>query len=229
MKNLFVYQSPGRAPQVAAFIDSLEPKLREKLIWQLHRLSATPRSGLREPHYKHFSVEKYILCLLLALTLSVNAFAMEIPTDTVVQNLNGIQRLIKTYTLSPEADPQKLIEQPFELNGFLYTFAGIVKAENRLEDHRYHIEQVTVETETNSLPEIQKQFTPTLEYSDGLYSSTLAFDSSAILTEPSGYTSKSRTIMETKTIGPVDRNDMSYVPAATVKDGERDSGGGRCF
>ena len=33
MKNLFVYQSPGRAPQVAAFIDSLEPKLREKLIW----------------------------------------------------------------------------------------------------------------------------------------------------------------------------------------------------
>mgnify|MGYP001059662577 FL=1 len=89
MKNLFVYQSPGRAPQVAAFIDSLEPKLREKLIWQLHRLSATPRSGLREPHYKHFSVEKYILCLLLALTLSVNAFAMEIPTDTVVQNLNG--------------------------------------------------------------------------------------------------------------------------------------------
>lgn len=86
-----------------------------------------------------------------------------------------------------------------------------------------------METETNSLPEIQKQFTPTLEYSDGLYSSTLAFDSSAILTEPSGYTNKSRTIMETKTIGPVDRNDMSYVPAATVKDGERDSSGGRCF
>ena len=24
-------------------------------------------------------------------------------------------------------------------------------------------------------------------------------------------------------------NDMSYVPAATVKDGERDSSGGRCF
>ena len=59
MKNLLVYQSPGRARQVAAFIDGLEPKLREKLIWQLHRLSATPPSGLREPHYKHFSVEKY--------------------------------------------------------------------------------------------------------------------------------------------------------------------------
>ena len=165
------------------------------------------------------AVKKCILCLLLALALSVNAFAMEIPTDTVVQNLNGSQQLIKTYTLSPEADPQKLIEQPFELNGFLYTFAVIVKAENRVEDHKYHIEQVTVETETNSLPEIQKQFTPTLEYNDGLYSGTLALDSSAILTEPSGYTSKSRTITEMKTIGPVDHNDMSYVPATTVKDG----------
>ena len=165
------------------------------------------------------TVKKCILSLLLALALSASAFAMEIPTDTVVQNLNGSQQLIKTYTLSPGADPQKLIEEPFELNGFLYTFADIVKTENRVEDHKYHTEQVTVETETNSLPEIQKQFASTLEYDDGLYSGTLTFDSTAILTEPSGYTSQSRTIKDTKTIGPVDRNDMSYVPATTVKDG----------
>lgn len=165
------------------------------------------------------AVKKCILSLLLALALSASAFAMEIPTDTVVQNLNGSQQLIKTYTLPPDADPQKLIEEPFELNGFLYTFADIVKTENRVEDHKYHIEQVTVETETNSLPEVQKQFASTLEYDDGLYSGTLTFDSTAILTEPSGYTNQSRTIKDTKTIGPVDRNDMSYVPATTVKDG----------
>ena len=163
--------------------------------------------------------KKHILSLLLALALSVNAFAMEIPTDTVVQNLNGSQQLIKTYTLPPDADPQKLIAEPFELDGFLYTFADIVKTENRVEDHKYHVEQVTVETETNSLPEVQKQFAPTLEYDDGLYSGTLTFDSTAILTEPSGYTSQSRTITDTKTIGPLDRNDMSYVPSTSVKDG----------
>lgn len=164
-------------------------------------------------------VKKCILSLLLTLALSASAFAMEIPTDTVVQNLNGSQQLIKTYTLPPDADPQKLIEEPFELNGFRYTFADIVKTENRVEDHKYHIEQVTVETETNSLPEIQRQFASTLEYDDGLYSGTLTLDSAAILTEPSGYTNQSRTIKDTKTIGPVDRNDMSYVPATTVKDG----------
>ncbi len=64
-------------------------------------------------------MKKCILSLLLALALSASAFAMEIPTDTVVQNLNGSQQLIKAYTLSPDADPQKLIEEPFELNGFL--------------------------------------------------------------------------------------------------------------
>ena len=128
------------------------------------------------------AVKKSILSLLLALALTVSAFAMEIPTDTVVQNLNGSQQLIKTYTLPPDADPQKLIQEPFELNGFLYTFADIVKTENRVEDRKYHIEQVTVETETSSLPEIQKQFAPTLAYDDGLYSGTLTFDSSAIFT-----------------------------------------------
>ena len=42
-----------------AFIEGLEPKLRDKLIWQIFRLSHTPPSGLKEPHYKHFSIEKY--------------------------------------------------------------------------------------------------------------------------------------------------------------------------
>ena len=64
-------------------------------------------------------MKRLFLSLLVALALSVSAFAMEVPTDTVVQNLNGSQQLIKTYTLSPDADPQKLIEEPFELNGLL--------------------------------------------------------------------------------------------------------------
>ena len=72
------------------------------------------------------AVKKCILSLLLALALSASAFAMEIPTDTVVQNLNGSQQLIKTYVLSPDADPQSLIEEPFVQEGYLYTFADIV-------------------------------------------------------------------------------------------------------
>jgi hypothetical protein len=164
-------------------------------------------------------VKKCILSLLLALALTASAFAMEIPTDTVVQNLNGSQQLIKTYTLSPDADPQKLIEEPFEQEGYAYTFADIVKTENHVADTDRHTETVTLETSTNELSDILEQLLPTMEYDDGLYTGTLALDHTSIRTEASGYTTKSRKISTTKTIGPVDRNDMSYVPATTVKDG----------
>ena len=59
MKNVMTYCEPGCTPQAAAFIDSLEPKLREKVIRQIFALSYTPRSEWKEPHYKHFSIEKY--------------------------------------------------------------------------------------------------------------------------------------------------------------------------
>lgn len=48
---------------------------------------------------KHFA--KLALCLLLALSIMTSVFAAEVPDSLVTENLNGQQRLIKTYTLSP--------------------------------------------------------------------------------------------------------------------------------
>lgn len=59
MKNIKIYKPPGEISQVETFVEALEPKLREKLVWQIFRLSRTPPAGLKEPHYKHFSIEKY--------------------------------------------------------------------------------------------------------------------------------------------------------------------------
>lgn len=164
-------------------------------------------------------MKKLCMCLLLALALSVNALALEVPTDTVVQNLNGSQQLIKTYVLSPDADPQGLIEEPFEQEGYLYTFADIVKEDNHISDTLYHRETVTVETASNDLSEILEQLEPSIDYDDGTYKGTLTLDHTSIHTEASGYETRSSTVTATKTIGPVDRNDMSYVPATTVKNG----------
>ena len=59
MKGIKVYTPPERAAPVARFIDDLEPKLRDKLIRQLIKLPNTPRANLREPHFKHFTLERY--------------------------------------------------------------------------------------------------------------------------------------------------------------------------
>ena len=68
-------------------------------------------------------MKRLLTCLLLAAALVTNVCALEVPTDTTIQNLNGSQQLIKTYTLPPDADPRQLVEEPFELEGWHYAFA----------------------------------------------------------------------------------------------------------
>ena len=166
-------------------------------------------------------MKKYVplIALALSLFLSTGAFAMEVPTNTVVQNLNGSQQVIKTYTIAPGTDPQELVEGPFVLDGYRYTFADIVKQENHVEDVKSHTETVTVETSKDDLDVILEQLAPVIEYDDGLYSGTLSLDHTSLHTEATGYSTRSYTVSETKTISQLDRNDMSYVPATTVKDG----------
>ena len=112
-------------------------------------------------------MKKAILCVLLTLAMSVNAFALEVPTDTVVQNLNGSQQAIKTYTIPPDQDPATLIEEPFELEGFLYTFANIVKTENPVEETKVHTEIITIETAKKDLSVVLENLEPTIEFDDG--------------------------------------------------------------
>lgn len=50
-------------------------------------------------------MKRLLTCLLLAAALVTNACALEVPTDTTIQNLNGSQQLIKTYTLPPAPTP----------------------------------------------------------------------------------------------------------------------------
>lgn len=164
-------------------------------------------------------MKRVISCVLLMLVLTSNALALEVPTDTVVQNLNGSQQAIKTFTVSPEQDPAALIEEPFELEGYLYTFADIVKSENPVEEKRIHTEVITVETTKDDLALILEQLKPTIEYDDGRFQGTLALDHTSLNTVAAGYATKNYTVTETKTIGQLDRNDMSYVPATTIKNG----------
>lgn len=119
-------------------------------------------------------MKRVISCVLLMLVLTSNAFALEVPTGTVVQNLNGSQQAIKTFTVSPEQDPAALIEEPFELEGYLYTFADIVKSENPVEEKRIHTEVITVETTKDDLALILEQLKPTIEYDDGRFQGTVA-------------------------------------------------------
>lgn len=164
-------------------------------------------------------MKKPLVTLALALALTMNAAALEVPTDTVVQNLNGSQQMVKTYTLAPDTDPNTLTLEPIELDGYAYTFADIVKQENRFEDVKPHTETVTVETEKGDLGTVLDVLAPTQAYRNDGYSGTLALDHTSIKTEAAGYATRSYPIAETKELAGLDSNDLSYVPATTVKSG----------
>ena len=166
---------------------------------------------------------KYIkhlaLCLVLALTLTLSAFASPVPDSFVAENLNGQQRITKTYVLPPDADPELLKEPPFDYGGFSYTWAYTTKEEHTFRESKAVTQTVTVETAKKDLATVLEQLAPTIPYDDGEYAGELALDHTTLSTEAAGYTTQWGTVTETKTIGPLDRNDMSYIPATTTKNG----------
>lgn len=164
-------------------------------------------------------IKHLALCLGLALTLCATAFASPVPDNLVVENLNGQQRMVKTYVLPPETDPETLKEPSFEYDGFSYAWAYTTKEEHTFLETKPVTETVTVETAKKDLNVVLEQLAPTIPYDDGELTGELALDHTTLSTVAAGYANRSGRVTATKTIGPLDRNDMSYIPATTVKDG----------
>ena len=155
-------------------------------------------------HIRHLA-----LSVLLALSLMTSALAAEVPVSLVVENLNGQQRIVKTYELPPGTDPEILKEPSFDYDGFTYTWAYTTKDEKEFLETKAVVETVTVETEKKDLSVILEQLAPTMAYDDGEFAGELALDHTTLSTEAAGYATGSSTVTATRSIGPLDRNDMS--------------------
>lgn len=59
IRAIKTYIPPGQPAPLSAFLVSLDEKLRRKLLRQIFHLSQIPLCDLKEPHYKHFVLEKY--------------------------------------------------------------------------------------------------------------------------------------------------------------------------
>lgn len=59
MRKIKIYRPWGRDAPMETFLAGLDEKLRTKLYRQFFLLSQTPLCDLKEPHYKHFGIEKY--------------------------------------------------------------------------------------------------------------------------------------------------------------------------
>lgn len=164
-------------------------------------------------------MKKVTVSLILLCMLTITASAAHVPENVVSENRDGRQLIIKTYTLPPDADPDELIEEPFELEGYTYHHLETVKEEQAFKDSKAQTEVVTLETDTDNLAKILDQLVPTMEYSKDGFSGTLTLDHTTIQTEAAGYTTKYYTVTDTKQFPGLSRNDPSFVPTTTVKNG----------
>lgn len=156
---------------------------------------------------------------MVSAACSISAFAMEVPTNTTIQDLNGVRQYIKIYTVAPDTDPQSLIDDVFEYDGYTYTYSSMTKEEQSYSEKEHHTETVTADTEKSDLSVVLKALSPSIEYDDGEFRGMLYLDHSTISTVASGYTTKSYTVSATKEIDNLDTNDMAYVPDTTTKNG----------
>lgn len=164
-------------------------------------------------------IVSFLLSLLLLTSATWAASAPHAPESVTVQNLNGRQMVVKVYELAPGEDPAALVEDPFDLYGYHYASPEVTKEEHTYEDRKTVTEAVSVETATGDTAAILTALDAMRPYDDGVYRGTLTLDHTSLHTEASGYATRSDTVTEVKRIGGLDRNDPSYVPASTVKDG----------
>ena len=59
MRVIKVYRPPGKEALFEKFLAQQDPKLRSKIRWTLFRLAQMEHSELKEPHFKHFALERY--------------------------------------------------------------------------------------------------------------------------------------------------------------------------
>lgn len=160
------------------------------------------------------------LALSLCMSLGVSASAASYVADDInYQNLNGQQQAIMVYTLLPDQQPEDLIEQDFEYDGYLYTYSGMTKQEQTFNEEKLHTETITVNTGSKDLKDILAELKPTIEFDDGTSQGILALDHETIKTEAAGYKTSSYTVTATKNFTGLASNDSSLIDPTAVKNG----------
>ena len=151
MRAIKVYCPPGVEPPLYAFIDALDGKLKAKLLWQIFRLRNLSACELKEPHFKHFSLERYSQMYELREKGKVLIrIVFTVQNEDVILLMSFIKR------------------QPRDRGAF-YMETSILSAYSKNECQKYfdYLERLRQSGETNmygAVPYLQEEF-PELRYS----------------------------------------------------------------
>lgn len=141
------------------------------------------------------------------------------PISEERKNIDGTEYLIKLFEPPEGFDPNYLIENGFEQDGFLFAHYATKTQPNEKKDTKEVTDTITIQTQTNNREGILKRLPVTLEYNKENYIGVLNLNTDSIQTSVNGYTTKNATISAVKDYPGLMYADPSYVPQSISKDG----------
>jgi len=158
-------------------------------------------------------------CLEAAPNQSLAIPVIPPPINVERKNINGSEYLVKTYRADPGFDPALLVEDGYELDGYLFAHIATEKQKNKTQETKEHSEIVQVETQSDSLVDILQRLPSSKTYDTDGFTGTLTLDTASIRTEVAGYATKPSTISAVQEYIGLMYKDPSYVPQTVNKDG----------
>jgi len=155
-------------------------------------------------------------------TEALPALPVPPPAQTTVEIKDGRHYAIKTHerTLdTDEPDPSALKEEPFALDGYLYTFFDLKKEAISVVERRPVAETVTLETETDDAATILKELSIEMPYEEDGFEGVLALNHASIQTAVKAYEARSFTLTDTQAFNSLPDTDPVIIPKTIVKSG----------
>ena len=142
-----------------------------------------------------------------------------LPRDIQVRTELGVDLLVKTLEVEPDASLESLVEQNLERGGIAYTLREILREEQpAIVTHRQAFQTVTISAQSDRREDILSLLAGQIEYNSGGYSGWLQLDESSISTEVESTRDSTRAISETRMFSGLVRNDP-YLISRTIEHG----------
>lgn len=161
-----------------------------------------------------------IMGMICVVSANASVMAMVVPDSSDQYILeNGNRQYIDTFTISDSTNPEDLIKDTFELDGFSYTYYSIEKEPMTSTDTKTITQEVSVESDNKEVADNLPLLEGYIEYNQDGYVGKLNIMPASVTTEAKGYETRSYTVSDTRTYTDLAYNDPSLIPQTVTKSG----------
>jgi hypothetical protein len=143
-----------------------------------------------------------------------------LPLDVQMKSEDGVKLLVKTYEVSPDVEPQDLMESGLTRNGTEYILREVLREILPGSTEQRNAGQiVSVSSESDKEADILPLLPESLDYSENGFTGQLKLEAGSIVTEVASTRDYTYTISDSREFTGLDRNDPAYIPKTISKNG----------